>query len=212
METEIEDTKAFYERYSNRWAETHTNSFIHEEPFRLLLTLNNACRPKQKLKNRRLIDIGCANGIHLPMFKRYARVMQYTGVDLSQTLVSLAREKYAEDTFFAGDISQIDTLPHGPFDTFWCAATLMHLPRELMMHACHNIERITRPRAFGYVTLPTAYPGKERPAHDTRHYTIMSEEEQREFFQNLSWEVRNMFTISGTKRAGVWRGWILQRP
>lgn len=199
------DTKAYYERRADHWAATKTDSFFHEEEFRRFM---GELAPI----DANVVDIGCAGGLHVPMFLGMGRELKYTGVDISQSFLAIARRRYPQLTFYEGDLTEISSLPAGRFDAFWCAATLMHVPRMYMHLAARNIGHICRPQAIGYVTLPKQHPSGERAHSDPRHFEIMSPAEQRRLLQEFGWNILYETEKGGFHSSGIWQAYIVQLP
>lgn len=92
-----------------------------------------------------VLEVGCGHGLHAP---GYAYRFEYTGIDLSESLVKEARARI--DT---GTVTQADAtnLPYSTdtFDAVVGTAILHHLPRQA--HALSEWIRVTNPG--GSVTL-----------------------------------------------------------
>jgi SAM-dependent methyltransferase len=75
----------------------------------------------------RVLDVGCGFGRDVGEFRR--RGAEAFGVDVSEALLSRAREQY-------GPYFRVDNVRSegpfawaGPFDLIWCCAVLVHVPR-----------------------------------------------------------------------------------
>ena len=88
----------------------------------------------------------------------------------------------------------------------------MHIPFTLWDSMFSNIEHITKPGSFGYITLPVAHPNAIKNESDVRHFTILSEAEQIEYIKSRGWKIKNKGTLNGTSTADVWRYYIVQLP
>ena len=56
-------------------------------------------------KNDSILDIGCANAIHVPLFLGIGRKLKYEGIDTSYKFLKMARSRYPQLSFRYGDIS-----------------------------------------------------------------------------------------------------------
>lgn len=203
MNKKVLETKKFYNSNAQTWGERHLNSFYHEKQFKYLLNLLP--------KNASVLDIGCANGVHVPMFLGIGRSTKYTGIDISSSFLKVAKSRYPQLTFVEGDISDILTLPKKKFDGFFAAAVLMHVPYELWETMFENIKKITKPGGIGYIVLPTQRPN---PANvkDQRHFTLLDEKQQSDYLKEIGLKIHKKGTMDGSTKTGIWRWYIVQLP
>ncbi len=75
--------------------------------------------------NAIILDAGCAAGRDAGEFAK--RQVDYTGVDLSNNLLRIAKRNNPSLTFIQADFSQLP-LPNNSFDGIWANASLVHLP------------------------------------------------------------------------------------
>ncbi len=76
----------------------------------------------------RVLDVGCGNGRILKVLAD--RRAEYVGLDQSESLIKICREKYPNCKFAVGDILSLGELPDYDFDYVFCVAVLHHLPGE----------------------------------------------------------------------------------
>lgn len=201
---EIEITKKYYDKYGDTWVNTKTNSFVHENPFHKLVRL-------WPVKGR-IIDIGCAGGIHVPLFLGIGHKLKYVGIDISKLFIKIATRRYPNLNFALGNIADVSTLPKNKFDGFVASAVLMHVPLDQWEIMFENIEKITKSGCYGYITLPIAHPSAVKNEDDVRHFTILNEVEQIAYFKKRNWKIKNKGSLDGTSSAGVWKYYIVQLP
>jgi trans-aconitate methyltransferase len=201
---EIEETKKYYNKKFQIWTDKKTNAFHHEKQFTKLVGL----WPQKG----RIIDIGCANGTCTPMFLGIGRHLSYHGIDNSAAFLKIAKRRYPQLPFEFGDIADKKTLPSKKFDGFWAAAVLMHIPFSQWDEMFLNLEGLCKPGSYGYVALPVAHPNKVPADDDTRHFTILSESEQRAYMKNRGWKIKHAGTLDGFTTESVWRWYIVQLP
>jgi|SRR3989338_3701363 len=202
MSKQIAATKKYYNQKAVLWSNAKTNSFHHEKQFREIVKL----WPEKA----RIIDIGCANGIHVPLFLGIGRLLKYVGVDISKTFLKIAATRYPQLTFLEADISNSDSLPKKKFDGFWAGAILMHIPFSEWDVMFQNIEKLCKPKSYGYITLPTEHPSKDRAADDPRHFTLLSSQEQVDFIKNKGWKIIKKGVTDGTTKNAIWQWYIVQ--
>ena len=198
---EVEKTRKYYDKEFLLWTNAKTNSFYHEKQFTKLIPLW-----PEKAK---IIDVGCAHGIHAPMFLGIGRKLTYYGIDISKSFLKIAHRRYPQLTFEEGNIADSSTLPKKKFEGFFAAAVLMHVPFPHWDEMFQNIETLTKSGSYGYVALPTAHPSNSK---DMRHFTILSEEEQRRYFKSRNWKIKSMGVMDGFTIESVWRWYIVQLP
>jgi len=198
------ETKRYYEDFAAQWASRKTNSFHHQSQFEQFAALLP--------ESARVLDIGCAAGIHVPLFLGIGRHLQYVGIDISTTFLDLARSRYPQLAFQYGDIMDPPSLPDGPFAGFWAGAVLMHIPLEDWPMMFTHIETLMDANAIGYLTLPVSHPSGNAAKDDPRQFTLLSEAEQRARLSSRAWEILDSGTIDGFTTEAVWRWYIVSLP
>ncbi len=97
-----------------------------------------------------LADIGCGNGRLIPSVPKDC---QYTGIDISQNLISQAQQAFPEKRFLLGSLLDIP-LESGSINTTLCIASLHHIPsKELREKAVDELLRITKPGGYLIITV-----------------------------------------------------------
>lgn len=200
----VEATKKYYDKEFLKWTNTKTNSFYHEKQFTKIVSL----WPEKGT----IIDIGCAYGIHVPLFLGIGRHLKYLGIDISKSFLKIATRRYPQLTFQEGNIAASATLPQEKFDGFLAVAVLMHIPFENWDEMFQNIETLNKPGAYGYIALPVTHTKGVAPTDDTRHFTILSEDEQRAYIKSRGWKIKHAGIMDGFTVESVWRWYIVQLP
>lgn len=98
---EVRETKAYYEKYAEKWAATHADSFHDEKEFRVLM---HYLTPKASV-----IDIGCASGTLVPLFLGIGKGLKYYGIDIAKKFINIASRRYPQLSFIEGKLL---TSPH----------------------------------------------------------------------------------------------------
>jgi len=204
MSSPIKLTKEYYEKNSKNWIEKKTHSFHHEKPF---TTFNSLLKNKATV-----IDIGCAAGIHVPLFLGIGRKLRYEGLDIARSFVNIAKRRYPQLTFYQADISDLKSLPKKKYDAFWAGAVLMHIPLEDWGQMFHNIEKLTKKGAIGYLSLPIVHPSADKHSADQRHFTLMAEKEQIKIIKRQGWTIIKKGTMDGYTKTGIWKWYIVRLP
>jgi ubiquinone/menaquinone biosynthesis C-methylase UbiE len=93
-------------------------------------------------EKERVLDLGCGTGRLYEIFKN--KSIDYTGIDFSENLVRIAKDKYG-DMFIVGDILSLP-FSDNYFDSVWAVAVLHHIPtKKLRKRALSEIKRVLKP-------------------------------------------------------------------
>lgn len=187
----------YYDKTAEIWAAENNNTFWYESQFRQF----------EKLfpESAKIIDIGCAWGIHVPLFLGIGRKLKYEGMDLSRSFLEIARRRFPDSKFYLSDVTNSSTLPKGPYDGFWAAAVLMHVPEARWPETLVNLEQICKPGAYGFISLPSGKTSLA-PDDDSRHFSLWTREKFQTVTAARGWSVE--FWGSLPERPGAWySGW-----
>lgn len=84
---------------------------------------------KTELENPSLLEVGCGSGYYSEILRRLVRgSVRYVGLDYSQTMIHMARERYPERPFVVGDATALP-FADGAFDIVLNGVSLMHVLR-----------------------------------------------------------------------------------
>jgi SAM-dependent methyltransferase len=201
---EISATKAFYEKHAREWAKNHSDPFHDEKEFRAL----QALLPK----NASVVDIGCAAGVLVPLFLGIGNGLRYTGIDIARSFIKLAQSRYPKLTFIEGNIADSTTLPKKKFDAFLARAVIMHVPYTEWDAVFANIERLVKPGGYGYIVLPENRPPFSLESTDTRHFTLLTKDEQVAYIKLRNWKIIKKFAHTHGAHKASWCGYIVKLP
>lgn len=192
----------FYNKNAERWASIKTNSFYHEEGFRKFVRL---------LKDGdSVVDIGCAYGIHVPLFIGIGRNLKYEGFDISEKMIEIATSHYPQLNFYVADILDPETLPKNKFNGFWAGAVLMHIPKEQWDQMLNNIQSLMVKESFGYFTLPLNRPNDPSET-DQRHFSIFEESELSSYLEKHNWKIIEKGEFPSDTRS-IWNWYLVKLP
>lgn len=201
MPKKANPTKDYYNVNAEKWAARKNNSFYHEKEFRLFAS-------KFK-KGDRILDIGCAYGIHVPLFLGIGRNLKYEGIDISSSFLELAEARYPQLSFKQADLLDEKTFPKKKYDGFWAGAVLMHIPLPEWPSMLTNIQKHMKPGAIGYVTVP-----QDRfadPKSDPRHFEIFTPSSFKKQIAANGWKVLKSGK-KGTTHTNDWLWFLVQLP
>lgn len=118
-----------------------------QKPWSELGSLKTLIQSVVKTQNfASLLDVGCGNG-------RVAEIAQqckveYTGLDVSEKLIQLAREKYPNESFVVGSMLNLPFLDE-QFDIVIAIASLQHIPsQKLRLQTLKELYRVTKPNGI----------------------------------------------------------------
>ncbi len=78
-------------------------------------------------ENDKVLDLGCANGRFYPLFEK--KEANYYGIDLSSSLIEIAKDKYPQARFSVGTGIEL-CFENDFFDKVYSIAVLHHIPSE----------------------------------------------------------------------------------
>jgi len=101
-------------------------------------------------EGERVLDLGCGTGRLYEIFSVQGgsasgrKNIDYTGIDFSENLIRIAKEKYG-DKFIVGDILSLP-FSNDYFESVWAIAVFHHIPsKELRMQVLSEIKRVLKP-------------------------------------------------------------------
>ncbi|MGE4554777.1 MAG: methyltransferase domain-containing protein [Candidatus Paceibacterota bacterium] len=112
-------------------------------------------------EGQKVLDFGCGDGRFY--WSIYEKKINYYGVDISENLLSLAKEQIKEAQFFS--ISQDLTLPFKDnfFDVIVCLAVFHHIPSNfLRRRLLKEFFRVLKPQGIIILSVWDFYHGKNR--------------------------------------------------
>lgn len=163
-------------------------------------------------KENNILDLGCGNGRLIDFLKDFD--IKYTGTDISDKLVEVAKENYPKNNFIIGDFLK---LPFGKetFDTVFSIASFHHIPStELRLESLEEIKRVLKKDGYLLITVwnlldqekYSEYIKKEEDEYDVgdslipwknengkviadRYYHAFTIEESEELFKKAGFEI-----------------------
>ncbi len=99
----------------------------------------------------KVLDAGCGNGRLLGLLKD--KKIDYTGIDISDKLVEMAKNKYPQNNFLVADNLNLP-FPDNNFDKVFSIAVLHTIPsKELREKVLLEIKRVLRPGGLSVLTV-----------------------------------------------------------
>lgn len=142
----VEKVKDDYDLIAHEW------DLSRSRPSQLKLDLIDGIR-----EDALVLDIGCGNAVMLPFILK--KGAYYRGVDISEKLIGIARERYARDIkdgkadFSVGEATELPFRDE-EFDTVISFAVLHHIPSpELWKKFFSEMRRVLRPHGKAMLTV-----------------------------------------------------------
>jgi tRNA (uracil-5-)-methyltransferase TRM9 len=102
-------------------------------------------------QGEKILDLGCGNGRYFPFFKK--KGVDYFGIDFSEKLIKIAKNKHPEVNFQKGDALNLP-FPENFFDKIYSIATLHHIPsEELRIQFLKEVKRALKGEGFLILTV-----------------------------------------------------------
>lgn len=96
----------------------------------------------QSLNGKRILDAGCGIGEDCKYVEQ--KGFESIGIDLSQGMLEIAKEKYPKGRFQIMDMTNI-TYPENTFDGIISNCSLFHIPTELLPQTLESFKRVLKP-------------------------------------------------------------------
>jgi SAM-dependent methyltransferase len=101
--------------------------------------------------SQKVLELGCANGRDAQYVISKAGIDNYTGIDASEGLIMLAREKNHGAVFQVKDIRDV-SYETGTFGLIFIFATLLHLKREEVADLLLKVKKWLKKGGIVYIT------------------------------------------------------------
>ncbi|MBP6889804.1 MAG: class I SAM-dependent methyltransferase [Candidatus Moranbacteria bacterium] len=105
---------------------------------------------KSIFDGNKVIDFGCGEGRDAIIFIQNG--FDYTGVDISEGMLQIARERVSGGVFQQADFSKVNCAA-GAFDGFWAAASFIHVPKKDVHTVLWEAKRVTKVGGVGFISM-----------------------------------------------------------
>ena len=131
-------------------------------------------------RDKAMLDIGCACGVNLRAFKETRIFDQYYGIDISEYLINLGKEKVglSNDELRVGSSTELP-FDNNSIDFIHCSQLFEHLEKEDILKTIDEIERVIIKGGKVFITLDAIKPGRNKKtvlAQDVSHITAKDKE------------------------------------
>ena len=111
------------------------------------------------IPGNKALDLGCGNGRYFEFFKE--KNVDYFGVDSSEKLIEIARNKYPEGKFQLTEALCLP-FPNNFFDKIYSIAVLHHIPsEEFRLQVLKETRRVLKPEGLLILTAWKFHRSKE---------------------------------------------------
>lgn len=157
-----------------------------------------------------IIDIGCGDGRDAVVFTDMG--LQYTGIDLSDGMLAIARSKNLQGcTFLKRNLYKTE-LPDNSFTGFWATSSLVHVPKSRIDKGLQEIKRITKDGGIGFIAMKQGEGEHTVPstlAKDNRVWTFYQADEFAEALERNGYNILAYETYTYEKAPPFGTTWIL---
>jgi len=98
----------------------------------------------------KVLDVGCGAGI--PVARHLAETFSLTGIDISSTMIALARENVPTAHFIIADVMETE-FPASSFDAIVSFYAIFHIPRQEHLNLFRRLARWLRPGGLLLFTI-----------------------------------------------------------
>src|SRR3972149_9878169 len=95
-----------------------------------------------------ILDVGCGPGIDAKYFIEQG--FSVTGIDLSSSMIELARCHAEGETVYIMDIENIN-LPEAQFDAIWAYASLLHIEKQNLPNILQKFKLLLKENGILYI-------------------------------------------------------------
>lgn len=144
---------------------------------------------KRLILGGRILEIGCGRGRDAVSFIKEG--YGYVGVDASQQMIRMARERLPHADFRLMDFYDLQFRPRS-FDGFLAIASLLHIPKNKVGNVLESIGDLIEPEGVGLVTMRKGEGEGWREKNGSRRYfAFYSADEFRQKLENAHYSVVN---------------------
>ena len=126
---------------------------------------------------------------------------EYVGTDASLGLLKVAQERNPQTEFKQVSVYDLD-FPEKSFDGFWCAATLLHLPKDRVDEALQRIKTQIKEGGIGFISMK-AGAGEREDKKTGRFYSYYSKNGFAEVLERNGYKI-----VEQKRRLGDKEWWL----
>lgn len=168
--------------------------------------------------NATILDAGCGPGRDCEYFMKQG--FQVVGVDLSDKLLDIAKQRVPQASFVKQDLRALDFSPSS-FDGIWACASLLHLHRVEVPLVLQNFFHLLKPGGVLFVMvkegISEADVKESLSSNMVRHFTYFTLAELTKLLEKAHFSVEEIYTWNEeVRRPGrrdlVWISSFARKP
>jgi ubiquinone/menaquinone biosynthesis C-methylase UbiE len=152
-------------------------------------------------KGGKILDVGSAAGRDCIYFNKHGLLV--TGVDLSDELLKIARNKAPQIEFIKKDIRNLN-FSSDYFDGIWSCAVLLHLKRPEVKTVLAQYYKMLKNQGILMVMVKKGEGEKDiaekLSSNETRHFTLFQPEEIENMIVSAGFQIMELFTWNSQDR------------
>lgn len=156
------------------------------------------------LPGGRVLEIGFGGGRDAKSLINYG--YEYIGTDASEGFLAAARKANPSGKFIIKNVHDLD-FPDEDFDGFWTAATLLHIPLDLIEDALAKVSRVVKKGGTGFISLKKG-EGERSDEETGRHFTYWQKENFSEVLKKAGFSVIDFRKVAPGDKSGTKDTWL----
>ena len=161
-----------------------------------------------------VLDLGCGPGIESEKISRQG--MKVFGLDISEELLKIAREKVPSGTFLQKNMLEGLPYPDGFFDGIFAKASLLHVPKDKIDDVIGEMKRAVKNGGIIHIAVKKGDGEQEITENDygyeyKRSFSFWQPEELETIFKINNLNILNEKPWQNPGKKTIWLKYILQK-
>ena len=169
-------TRESYDKFAKGWIDSHDSPGFWAKEFEQF---------QKVLPTGRILEIGSGGGRDAAELVRLG--YDYVGTDISTGLIREARFRNPSLEFIEVSVYDLDF--DSKFDGFWCAAVLLHIPKNRIDESLQSIRRNVNKNGVGLITIKDGYGEEITPGPFSRFFSYWTDKEFSDVLRDNSFSV-----------------------
>jgi ubiquinone/menaquinone biosynthesis C-methylase UbiE len=152
-------------------------------------------------KGGKVLDAGCGSGRDAAYFE--TKDIGVVGIDLSDSLLVIARKVAANAEFINMDLRKMD-FPDNKFDGIWACASIIHLKRVEIPPVLATFFRILKPGGVLMVMVKAGtrdeFTAEPSIPDKSRYYTYFSKKDIKDYITRAGFAVTEIYSYNEAER------------
>ena len=171
---------------------------------------------KSLVPGKKILDIGSGAGRDAAVFIEAG--FDYTGVDASQAMLDVAKERAPKGTYKQMDFYHLE-FSDNSFDGFWAAASFLHVPKVDLPKLLVEAKRILKTGGIGFISVKETDGMEEgmieQKRFDTtiaRYFAFYENDEFKKYLADAGFEIIGDAKYhEDDERHTVWLGFFVKK-